>query len=439
MSSHRCAAAAAMIGALLAVSAVRPAPAVSASAVTLSRASGPTPFASSPCEHDSDKEFEPSVAIDPANPRHLVAAWIQDGALGVVAAATEDGGASWRRTVLPDEVQCTTSFDSVYDPRIAIGPDGLVYVVTLPVGVRGTGSWSIYVHRSLDGGMTWQPPATVSNGIPFAPPGDFPSIAAVPDRPGSAVVVWRAPVIEATMTSRTDDGGRTWSAPRVVRVSDPGSATLARVAALSADRLAIVYVQVFSPYTCCTPAPDALGSIGPVMTIHSTDGGATWSAPVQVSASANRDWFPDVTATPSGDLYAVAADADVDGASRVYVSRSSDGGATWTAPRQAAVQHPLHWTLPLPAIGASDGHVLVLFDDADGSTARARVVRSDDDGATWTEVFASEPFPVTMGSNTTGDYQQIAASDEAFAGVMVLGGSYAIDGPTDVWLAHGSL
>jgi hypothetical protein len=47
-----------------------------------------------------DTQVEPSLAVDPSNPMHLVAAWQQDrwsngGARGLVSAVSFDGGNSW--------------------------------------------------------------------------------------------------------------------------------------------------------------------------------------------------------------------------------------------------------------------------------------------------------------------------------------------------------
>jgi hypothetical protein len=73
--------------------------------VSLVRVSGQTPFASGcggpqPGTSFASVEVEPSLAVDPTNPAHLVGAWQQDrwsngGANGIGVAVTLDGGATW--------------------------------------------------------------------------------------------------------------------------------------------------------------------------------------------------------------------------------------------------------------------------------------------------------------------------------------------------------
>jgi len=51
-----------------------------------------------------DHPGEPSLAVDPTNPRQLVATWQENrspGDVGNVVALSHDGGSSWSRAVLP--------------------------------------------------------------------------------------------------------------------------------------------------------------------------------------------------------------------------------------------------------------------------------------------------------------------------------------------------
>src|SRR5262249_46646815 len=59
--------------------------------------SGPSPFLGNPIEANDpaltiNSEVEPYVAVDPTNAKHLVGAWIQDFARGIVSAVSLNGG-----------------------------------------------------------------------------------------------------------------------------------------------------------------------------------------------------------------------------------------------------------------------------------------------------------------------------------------------------------
>src|SRR5437764_11107231 len=105
----------------IAVSAVTPVvPAVASAAPyrvkALRLVSGPSPFpAGCPsAAFDSTaiagQELEPSITVNPANPRNLVAAWVQD--VGPSAARTDftasslNGGRTWTRSMIPRLTKC---------------------------------------------------------------------------------------------------------------------------------------------------------------------------------------------------------------------------------------------------------------------------------------------------------------------------------------------
>jgi hypothetical protein len=87
--------------------------------------------------------------------------------------------------------------------------------------------------------------------------------------------------------------------------------------------------------------------------VKSSDGGATWSKPVAVAplidSSPLHDTvfrvnsFPAAAAAPNGDLYATWTTV-ISGASTAVYSKSTDGGATWSAPARvfaAGIRTPI--------------------------------------------------------------------------------------------------
>src|SRR3954462_15518091 len=104
--------------------------------------SGVSPFKPGGCgvagKPTFDSEAEPSFAVNPKDPRNAIAVWQQDrfavdgGALSNIVAVTKDGGATWKRVLVPGISRCTGGPDErTSDPWVSIGPDGTAYLATL--------------------------------------------------------------------------------------------------------------------------------------------------------------------------------------------------------------------------------------------------------------------------------------------------------------------
>ena len=100
--------------------------------------------------------------------------------------------------------------------------------------------------------------------------------------------------------------------------------------------------------------------------VKSTDGGATWSKPVAVAPLINSsplhdtvfrvNSFPAAAAAPNGDLYATWTTV-MSGASTAVYSKSTDGGATWSAPARvfaAGNRTPIGYPQAQPGGGTLD-------------------------------------------------------------------------------------
>jgi hypothetical protein len=118
---------------------------------------------------------------------------------------------------------------------------------------------------------------------------------------------------------------------------------------------------------------------------RTTDGGATWSVPRVIHATARgRVVLAGVLATP-GQLVVVSQDfvasgsADPTDYGPVQARRSTTHGATWSAP--VTVGQSMAFTLP--AAGATGRLVMPLITVLAGGRAATRVAVSDDAGAHW--------------------------------------------------------
>src|SRR3954453_10415036 len=115
-----------------------------------------------------DTQAEPSIAVNPANPLNVVAAY-QEGRRANGGDATNgyatsfDGGATWTSGELPKlTTQITPKgvFERASDAVVAFGPDNTVYANSLIFdqdtsnGLRS----GMAVNVSKDGGKTWSDP-----------------------------------------------------------------------------------------------------------------------------------------------------------------------------------------------------------------------------------------------------------------------------------------
>src|SRR3954468_12030476 len=122
-----------------------------------------------------DTEIEPSIAVNPANPKNVVTVYqegrIADGGDATNGFATSfDGGRTWRSGELPG---LTTypgqggTFERASDAVVAFGPGNVAYANSLVFdfnkdeGLRS----GIAVNVSKDGGLHWSPPVLLQDDM----------------------------------------------------------------------------------------------------------------------------------------------------------------------------------------------------------------------------------------------------------------------------------
>src|SRR5947209_8772252 len=118
---------------------------------------------------EPDTVVEPDVAVDPAHPDVAIAAahdsrFPDVGAVGISAAWTADGGATWHHHAVPGITKATGgSYDRASDPVVAFDSDGTAYLSVLvfdstPCPHQAS---AVLVLTSANGGRTWGAPHTV--------------------------------------------------------------------------------------------------------------------------------------------------------------------------------------------------------------------------------------------------------------------------------------
>lgn len=349
-----------------------------------------------------------AIAVDPADPNHLVAGANDYGSDGDAEAGwftSFDGGATWAHGYVPHAPLYTFSGD----PTIAFSPDGtVVYYAGLASNRVPTnnGANALFVAKSEDGGLTW------SVTYPFTHPSrseilDKPWIAVDPNS-GDLLLTYShfyGP-LQGIRFTKSSDGGATWTERKLL-------GPLGQFSLPVAGENGEIYV--------------AWRGSGVAHFAASFDGGATFtsaSAPLTSSVSA-----------PVGFRYSAYPVMDVlragEHAGRIYlaaigptgpeydlrVTFSDDGGVTWSAPE--AIARPGTPLMPWLAI-APDGTIgvsnMVVLAPASATTlaiAQEISVKRPEQTA-WSSAITTDFAGNAGGVTFWGDYQGLAASPLGF-------------------------
>lgn len=364
----------------------------------------------------------------------VVAAWQVDraghGADGIVVASSPDGR-RWSSRVVRGLARCEGGRpDAVSDPWLSAGPDGIVYLIT--DGVTGRSGSTISVVRSVDQGRSWQRPVVLEEGEgAFS---DKPTLSADPYRPATAFATWNdVGHGRSVMFSRTLDGGRSWSSPRVLTHSslEAGADMFPEIAVLPNGALTLVTTS----YQSARTGIERLQHFAQT----STDLGASWSPQTPIDSLTSRlirllrkprgavradAAIFTLTSGPQG-VYLVSALVDSPSRSHVVISQEGPDG-TWTQPQTIATMKNL---AVLPAVAANAaGKLAVTWDSINpanrGSEALATInatVRGDD-GSTWTNRRVGQPFRLPhLGPSKLfiGDYQALTPVRTGFDAIDI--------------------
>jgi hypothetical protein len=252
---------------------------------------------------DQLSQNETPIAINPANPANMITGandWNYND--GCAVNATSDGGRTWTPT-LPDGflpgvtkftndpfVAGTGAYDAGGDPTIAFSPDGKVaYYVCQAFDFTSPYDIALLLNRSTDGGFTWQKTNLVQistfngNGTTTGSNGKFADHENIHVDPvnGNVYVTWaefsgvqgtHSPVYVAV----SHDQGATWLLNKV---------TVGNVKNNQDQR--VVTDAWGNAYLVFDNGVNGGKGLTVLYASKSTDGGVSWSAPVQFATLTN--------------------------------------------------------------------------------------------------------------------------------------------------------
>jgi hypothetical protein len=344
------------------------------------------------------------------------------GAFGDCAplAYASSDGMSWTKTALPRDWNGTT-FGIGFDPSVDVDKDGNFYYSYGVAPLSGSYPNGIVVAKSSDG-VHWTKltPVTFNTSKNF----DDKYYLAV-DRstsfPNRIYVAWDRNTAnnQILYVAHSSDGGASWSAP--VKVNDGKSKFERVIGAYPAidQSNGTVYVS-WHDY-----ARDR------IVVDKSIDGGNTWGQDVDV-ATTHTGFGQDIGCVggrsqgpahalkvgPTGALYLVYADQVVNRGFDVLLTKSTDGGATWTSPvtlnDDTGAADQFHPTLTVESGSGGDKVTVTFYDRRDDSSnclAHVYATRSTDGGATWTANVRQTTAPSNFDGNPNGpgDYSSSTA------------------------------
>jgi len=387
---------------------------------------GPPAALNTDAATDSRWDMGPQLATDGTG--NWIAVWHAVNAFvftdyTVFVSRSTDNGTTWTQP-FPLYIRSGSSdLDAALGPQVETdGAGNWIVVWVSDENLDGTIGIDrdLFVSLSTDNGVTWTPP-TVLNSNASADWGDDERPRLLSEGAGKWLAIWDSnDGLDSTigtdrdiLISRSADNGLTWSSPTALNSNAPTDSSRNDYEAQAATDRTGNLVVVWMSYDQMGASP---GEDFDIFVCCSADGGATWNEPASVNAYAaidtEDDMRPHIATDGAGNWVTVwYSDNNLGGAigtdHDILVSRSTDNGASWTAPV------PLN-TNSVDDSGRDDWCRL----DTDGAGSWLAVWQSNEDlgGAIGTDrdIFASCSTdngvtwadPVALGTNAGGDIGQ---------------------------------
>jgi hypothetical protein len=379
-----------------------------------------------------------------------------------------DGGSSFQHESLPEP----PGGENLGDPVVAFGPNGEIYYSTL--SIAGDGASVISLCSSTDGAVTWtcNEASTIARSFTDTQDKDWLAVDTTTSKyRGNVYVTWTdftANNGAFILYARSTDGGLTFSLPSnlspidgsevvqdsyvsigpngevwisyldshfggsgitVTKSTDGGvtfsalkpaalfqeiSGTFTGGNGVRADSFPVAAVDKNGTYHLVFSAvsPGQALDRSDIFYVRSTDGGATFSAPVRLNddATTTSQWSPAIAVTADGRIavkwWDRRNDPVNDSLTDVYMTVSSDGGATFGKDIRVTDHN---WVFGPSELGSYHGD----YDGLAGDSGKFHLSWSDERGSDPDVYYAYFPSTVTAGPDFNVSARQVYASVRA--------------------------
>jgi len=258
--------------------------------------------------HDASTSSSPQVAVDSTG--NIFVVWENDsGVLGILFSRSVDGGVTFSAPAM-----ISTNTTGSVSPQMAVGPNGNVYLGWEDDFSSGS---DISFSRSLDHGQTFSPPASLPHGV-----GNSTGVQLNVDAAGNVNAAWSndSPGNSDIFFSRSTNGGLNFSAPLNISKT-PGFSSNALLAADAAGNISVIWTDNVPPATAMD-----------IFYARSSNGGTSFSSPINISNNSGFSADPSLAVDSAGNIN-VAWDDTTPGKDDIFFSRSTDSGATFATPQ----------------------------------------------------------------------------------------------------------
>ena len=347
----------------------------------------------------------PVLAVNPIQPTNMVVVDRVDRPdFSAGVHVTNNGGANWQDVALKPPAGVA---GKLFAPAATYDDEGRLYVSFVMLSGPGNTPESFWVARSGDGGLSFDEPTRIAGPHAFQttlaadPKGRRIFAAWLQSNPvASECELCFAQTGLPIVVSRSDDGGRTWSAP--TQVSDGGRLRVgAPSLAVDPDgNPAVLYLDYGDDRVDWENIPGTYDGKFALVLARSPDRGVRYEPGRVVDAEIVPPGRflvylpprPSFAIGENGDMLAVWADRR-SGDSDILLRRSTDDGRTWSAPvpvNRGAIGDGIPQDLPAVSLSPGGRIDVVYYDrtlDRRGSMADVLLSSSSDSGASFPNTF----------------------------------------------------